>query len=378
MKEVRIENMHLSDTIEELVLEKSERDKLLGKKDLFEEFAKLRRIPDKCCKITDSYEQITLSFAMKSDLRDDLSQQFSLLYHASGFCALEVEFKTPRLMSFKGEKENAFKYDEIAREYSTKDVVITKSDLPKGSDSVIWNAVIGLEEAELDAGIVSDALEKLRSAASDFTRVMEIEFWNAFNKSQVSSFTTDPDNFLPDFSADYEVYEEDTFLGTRAFVNVDTDFSTREIILEKHRDYVAVECVENIEFNDKPKKHTYIFEPDAADGFVIKERFFIDDEEEDHIAGEISRVSDNALCCCLTGSLCKNIVEESVIIVSYDSDAIRAFLSPDMLIATIEKTEEKVSFEKNNSVYAVHTEQFFTGYMSLITALPYLNFSSAE
>lgn len=370
MKEVIIEKMHMLDTTNELILEKSERDNLLEMKRRFEGFVQLKKIPDGCCKIKDLYDQITLCFGMKSDLRDDLSQHYSLTYHASGFCVFEVEFKTPRLLSLSGEN---VKYDEIACEFSSEDVVITHSDLSKCSDSVTWNAVTRLKESNLDASIISGAFEKLHSAASEFTRVIELEFWNAFNKTRVSTFEEDPDDFLSGFYEDYEVFEEDTFLGPRAHVSVYTELSTGEIVVEKYGDNVVVESVEHIEFNDKPKKHTYIFEQSAASRFIIKEQLFIDSEEKNLVVGKISRASDNTLCCWITDRFCGNYGEEKVIIVSYDSDAIRAFLSPNMLIATVEKTEENASPEGGICKYIVHTEQFFTGYMRLITALPYLN-----
>ena len=383
MDEIDIKNTMRLDTIEELlVIDKSARNQLCQMKDKFNEFSKLIKIPEGCYKIKDSYEWITLYFEMKSTMRDDLIQHYILTCLASGDCIFEVEFKTPKILTYKGKACDAETYENIVCEYSTEDVKFTYDDSSDFSDSMIWNADICLEGPMPDIGSISDAFEKLHASASNFTRDLEIEFWKTFDKSKITSFTADPFEMELDLSADYELYEGDTFIGTQAYMRIITELSGEELVINKHNDNVVLESTEYFEFADKEKTHTYRFEPSETDVYIVNEQILVDDEKEQYTVGEIRKVSDNVLCCSLADSFCSNSkgIGETVI-VSYDNDAISAFATPNIHIAAIRRTEDKVdtfAFEGTTMMkckYVVHTEQYYTRYLRLLAAIPYLAFS---
>ena len=192
MKAMDNEELHLLDELE-IIVKKSEREYLLEMKKTFKEFARLKMISDECYTIKDSYEWMSLDFEMKSELRDDLIQRYSFTYYATGVCTFDVDFKTPKLMSFKEGETAEETFDDIARKYSTEDIKFSYYDSSDCYDSVMWNACICCEEPGSDAGVISDAFEKLRAAASNFTRIAELEFWNSFDMSQISSFKTNTD-----------------------------------------------------------------------------------------------------------------------------------------------------------------------------------------
>ena len=156
------------------------------------------------------------------------------------------------------------------------------------------------------------------------------------------------------------------------------ELSNEEIVINKRNRKIAVESTEYFDFKDSAERHTYTFEP-SDDGYEIKEQVLIDEIKEQYVVGEIRKLSDNALRFCLADSLCNNTKEEAII-VSYDTDAIRVFGSPNTLIATIrehEEDEKYLAFEGTTmmkSKYVIETEQHFSKYMPLVAAVPYLDF----
>ena len=381
MKDSDFKNTKLFDTIDELlVLDLDAREQLYQMKKTFEEFTRLSRIPDEYYQIKDSYEWITLCFDMKSELRDDLTQHYEYTYFASGICTFEVEFKTPRLLPCKENDVDSGKYERFANEFSSEEVNLTFDDSKEYSDSVIWSGNICVENPEPKTSNISDAYEKLHAAASGLTRAIELEFWSSFDKAQVSLFTKDPFDLDIDLSADYELYEGDTFIGPQAYMRIITELSGEDLVVSKHNNDVVVESTEYFEFSNKKKMHMYRYEPSSSDRYVVNKQVLIDGKKEEYTVGEIRRTTENALCCLLTSNFCND--KEEVIIVSYDRDAIRAFISPNTLIATMKETEDNdvaLAFEGTTLMkckYVVHTEQYYTRYLRLLAAIPYLDFSA--
>lgn len=383
MKGIDLKSTQLLDAMDELlILDTDTRKRLCQMKKTLAEFSQLIKIPDKYYKIEDSYEWITLYFEIKSNLRDDLIQHYEFTCSASGSCTLEVKFKTPKLVSYNGKVCAAETHDNIAYEFNTEVMNFTYDDSSECSDSVIWSASVCLENPEPETSDVLDAFEKLHAAACGLTRTIELEFWNAFDKAQVSSFTNNPfELYDVDLSADYELYEGDTFIGTQAYMGIITELAGEDLVVNKIAGTVVVESTEYFEFSSKEKRRTYRFEPSDSDGYVVSEQVLIDGEKRQYKVGEIRRITENALLCCLANSFCNNKGNEEIIIVSYDHDAIRAFVNMNTLIATIKKSEDNdnaIAFEGMTMMkckYTVFTEQYFTKYIRLLAAIPYLNFS---